>query len=337
MGGVISIGLYPFLTSPIQRLAILTLAAICIIFVAAILIGPAGKSLFPRPSSPERMARFDSNKVIVGGKEFLEQDILCELVARVIEKNNPDLKVERRFKGNGTYAVYSELQQGKIDLYVEYTGTALAYLLKLPMEKAKQTPFNEFEDLFRDMNLTWLDPLGFNNSYCLVMLKQRAEELNVSSISDLSKVAGKLRIKGTKEFHMRPDGLSELQRVYGLDFAETDVVLEEKRYSALRNGEMDVTSGFATDPELYFEEDIFIKLQDDRNFFPSYFAAPLLHRDVINRFPNIKTSLGKLAGAISDRDMASLTSQGIEKGFDQRFDPIGLRVLIDKFIKDKKF
>lgn len=317
------------------RLPLLTLAGICTLYLIIILGGPARRILFPTSDNPKRMARLKTSKVVVGGKEYLEQSILCELMARLIERDNPNLTVERHFRLHGTLAVYAALQLGEIDLYVEYTGTALFYLLKLPLEEVKDKQIAELNDLFRDMNLEWLEPLGYSNSYVLVMLRQKAEQLGVTSISELSSVSHNLRLRGTNEFCVRPDGLPGLQREYGLHFASQDIVLEQNRYHALRNGEMDVTSGFATDPEINLEDNTFIVLEDDRQFFPSYYAIPLVHCNLLTRFPSIKMSLGKVAGAISEKEMARLLDKGIELGFDQKPDSIGVRALVDRFLREK--
>lgn len=335
LGIIVSVVLYLILQQPIARLIFMALAITCTIFVVYVLVGPARRILLQKPYHPKRTERFSKRKVIVGAKEFLEQDFLCEIVARVIENDNPDMTVERRFRGHGTWPVYGLLQDGEIDLYVEYTGTALTFLRGLTLEEAREKSPWEIEGLFRERNLIMLEPLGYDSGYVLVMLRQKAENLAIASISDLSRVSGELTFKGTKEFNERPDGFDPLQKEYGLYFAVKDVVLEENRYDALRNGEMHVTSGFAADNEIILEEDTFITLRDDRHFFPSGYAAPLVHQDLIDCFPRIEESLAKLAGAIRPKDIASLTHEGIEKGFDKRLDPAGIRILVNNLLKDK--
>jgi osmoprotectant transport system substrate-binding protein len=335
LGIPVSVVLYLSLQPPVVRLIFLVLAIACTVFVVAVLVGPARRILFPKSYNPKRMARFSVPKVIVGGKEFLEQDLLCEIVARVIEKDNPNMTVERRFREHGTWSIYSALQEGEIDLYVEYTGTALAYLRRLPVEEMRQKEVSQFRDLFRDQNLVMLEPLDYDSGYVIVMLRRKAEELTVTSISDLSRHAGELTFKGTKEFDKRPDGFVMLEQGYGLHFGGKDIVLEENRYYALRNGEMDVTSGFAADPEIVLEEDTFIKLLDDRQLFRSSYAAPLVHKDLIDAFPEIEKSLSKLARVIGEREMAGLTHEAVERGLDRKLDPTGIRVLVGRFLKDK--
>jgi len=331
----VSVVLYLSLQPLIVRLVFLALAVACTLFVVAILAGQARRILFPKSYNPKRAARFSVPKVIVGGKNFLEQDLLCEILARVIEKGNPGITVERRFREHGTWSVYSALQEGDIDLYVEYTATAFAYLRKLQPQEIRQKEVSEFRDLFRDQHLIMLEPLGYDSGYVIVMLRRKAGELAITSISDLGRYAAGLTFKGTYEFDKRPDGFSVLEQGYGLHFGAKDIVLEENRYYALRSGGMDVTSGFGADPEVILEEDTFVKLLDDRQLFPSSYATPLLHQDLLDTFPDMGPSLEKLTGAISEREMASLTHEAIQKGFNRKLDPTGIRVLVDRFLKEK--
>ncbi len=329
---IITIILSAVLQQSVALLVSLALLIICTIFVLYILLGPERKTLLQKPPHPKRKERFSENKVIVGAKEFLEQAFLCEIVARVIERDNPDLKVLRSFEGPGTRPVYDALNEGKIDLYVEYTGTALTYLGDKSLEEAKNKSAWEV-GLFRGQDLVMMQSLGYDSGYVLVMLRKRANELNITSISDLSKVSGELTFKGTKEFDKRPDGFKALQKEYGLYFAVKDVVLEQNRYDALLAGEMDVTSGFAADPEIILEKDTFMKLDDDRELFPSGHAFPLVHQDLINRFPKILESLKKLEGAIGPEDIARLNHEGIKKNFHQRLNRDGIRNLVNRFLK----
>jgi osmoprotectant transport system substrate-binding protein len=327
--------LYLFLQPRIVRLVFLALAVACTLSVVAILAGQARRILFPKSYNAKRAARFGVRKVIVGGKEFLEQDLLCEILARVIEKGNPGMTVERRFREHGTWSVYSGLQEGEIDLYVEYTGTASVYLRKLPLEEMRQKQVSELRALFRDQHLIMLEPLGYDSRYVIVMLRRKAQELAITCISDLSRHAAELTFKGTYEFDKRPDGFAVLEREYGLHFGAKDIVLEENRYHALRSGAMDVTSGFAADREIILEKDTFAKLRDDRELFPSNYAAPLVHQDLLDAFPNIEKSLAKLEGAISEKEIANLTHEATEKGFDRKLDPTGIRMLVNRFLRDK--
>jgi osmoprotectant transport system substrate-binding protein len=325
-----------FITNlPALRLVFLTIIGICVLYMVITLFGPARRDLYPTADNPKRTARFKKSRVVVGGKEFIEQSILCELVARVIEIDNPELDVRRRFRLDGTLDAYHELQQGEIDLYVEYTGTALFYLLKLPIEEVRSKKEYELNDLFRDQNLIWLDALGFNNAYVMVMMRQKAESLGITNISELSRISRDLRFRGTKEFSCRPDGLPGLQQRYELYFKSDDIVLIQNRYRALRNKEMDVTSGFLTDPEINLEGDKFIKLKDDKQFFPTYYAKPFVHRDLIACFPGIETSLRKLAGLIDEEEMAQLIRQGNEKNLNSKQNREGLEALVSRFLREK--
>jgi len=243
-------------------------------------------------------------KVVIGSKDFTENKILAEIMAQLIE-NNTDLKVERKINMGGTFVCFEAMKKGQIDIYPEYTGTGLTAQLKLPVETAPEKVYNtvstEFEKQFQ---IRWLKPIGFNNTYALAVPQELASENNLESISDLRDFSKYLVFGAEHEFFNREDGYDGLIKVYELTFkniAKMDVSL---KYQAIGQGKMDVTDAFTTDGQL---KALNLKvLQDDKNFFPPYYAAPIVRNEVLENNPQLEEILNKLAGTIDDQKMQEL-------------------------------
>ncbi len=283
-----------------------------------------------------RIERLKKKKLVVGRKNFLEQDILCELVASVIENDNPDLEVIRG-RQRETRNNYNQLRLGEIDLYIEYTGTAVVELLKLPVKKAKSANPETLNRLFTDRNLKWLPKLGFNNSYAIVMLKETADSLGIRKISDLSRISHDLTFALEDEFYLREsDGYQAFKQKYGLrvDDEKLQLVRKDFKYKPLINNQADVGIGYTTDPELVLGGQ-FDTLEDDKNFFPPYYAAPLVHQEVLKKFPNIEGSLNSLAGQISKQDMATLIKQAKNSDFLKSRNQEVLKNMVVDFLNKK--
>jgi len=284
-----------------------------------------------------RMQRLENKKLVVGRKNFLEQDILCEIMARVIETENPELEVVRGVRRE-TRNNYNQLRLGEIDLYVEYTGTAIVELLNLPVHKAANATLTTLNSLFLDRNLKWLQPLGFNNTYVIVMLKQTADSLGIEAISDLSEFAHELTFAFDDEFYLREaDGYEAFKRQYDLEINDERLRLVRKDFKLvpLIKKEAEVATAYATDPELMLQGDKFVILEDDKDFFPPYHAAPLVHQEVLELFPNIEKSLNSLSGQISELEMATLIEQAQNSGFHPTRNPEVLTDIVDNFLHQK--
>ncbi len=243
-------------------------------------------------------------KVVIGSKDFTENKILAEIMAQLIE-NNTDIKVERKINMGGTFVCFEAMKKGQIDIYPEYTGTGLTAQLKLPVEtdpeKVYATVSTEFEKQFQ---IKWLKPIGFNNTYALAVPQELASKNNLESISDLGNFAKDLVFGAEHEFFNREDGYDGLIKVYDLTFkniAKMDVSL---KYQAIGQGKMDVTDAFTTDGQL---KALNLKvLKDDKNFFPPYYAAPIVRDEVLESNPQLEELLNKLAGTIDDQKMQEL-------------------------------
>ncbi len=250
--------------------------------------------------------------VRVGAKNFTEQEIVAELVAQLIERYT-DLTVERRFGLGGTGVCHAALVTGQLDLYVEYTGTAVLDILKQPAAGGRDEVLQQVARAYlEEFDLEWLAPLGFNNTYALSVRGKVAEEKGWRTVSDLIPAADRLRAGFTSEFIERPDGYPGLTRVYGLRFGSVTDLDPGLMCQAVSEGQVDVISAFATDSRLLVYG--LAMLRDDRGFFPPYDAAPVVRGELLQAHPELRAALLPLAGAIDDETMRSLNHQVDEQG-----------------------
>ena len=253
----------------------------------------------------------DGRVVTIGTKNFTEQLVLGELMAQLIEART-DLRVERRFNLGGTMISHGALKSGGIDLYAEYTGTALTAILKQAAitdpDRAYETVAREYRQRF---SAEWLSPFGFNNTYAITVRKSDATSRNLRRISDLIAISGTLRAGFTAEFSERPDGYPGLRRAYGLQFREVRDLDPALMYQAIANGEVEVICAFATDGRIAAFE--LQPLRDDRGFFPPYQAAPVIRTEVLHSHPELRDVLELLAGRLDDATMQRLNFEVDEK------------------------
>ncbi len=242
-----------------------------------------------------------ADTVRIGAKNFTEQEVLGELVAQLIERHT-DLRVERKFGLGGTGVCHSALVAGELDIYVEYTGTALLNVLKQHAQTDADKVFRIVSSAYRDQfDLEWLPPIGFSNTYAIAVRSADAEVRGWLTISDLARASRGLTGGFTSEFMERPDGFPGLRRVYGLDFARTADLDPGLMYKALADGQVDVICAFATDGRIAAYK--LHVLHDDRSFFPPYDAAPVIRKALLRDHPEIRDALTPLAGTIGDREM----------------------------------
>ena len=245
-----------------------------------------------------------SDKIVVGSKDFTENKILAEMMAQLIESKT-DLSVERKLNMGGTFVCFEALKKGEIDLYPEYTGTALTAQLKRPVDpdpdKVYRIVSEEFEKQFK---ITWLKPLGLNNTYAIAMPRKLAEKNGIESIGDLAKKPGQFTYGADHEFFNREDGYNGLVKAYGLSFKGVSKMNMSLKYQAISSGKMDLTDVFQTDGQLKaFDLKV---LKDDKHFFPPYYAAPIVRDETLKKYPKLREALDSLGGKISDETMREL-------------------------------
>ena len=246
----------------------------------------------------------DARTIRIGSKNFTEQLILGELMGQLIETHT-DLSVERRFNLGGTMISHGALVSGGIDLYAEYTGTALTAVLERSVipdpARAYEVVDREYRQRF---SAEWLQPFGFNNTYAITIRRFDATSRDLRTISDLIPVAASLRAGFSAEFSERPDGYPGIRSAYGLRFGEVRDLDPALMYQAIASGEVDVIAAFATDGRI--EAFDLQPLEDDRRFFPPYQAAPVIRTETLQAHPELAQVLGLLAGVIDDATMQRL-------------------------------
>ncbi|NMD69072.1 ABC transporter permease subunit [Bacillus sp. DNRA2] len=243
-------------------------------------------------------------KIVIGSKNFTEQLILGNMLADLIESKT-DLDVERKLNLGGSQVAFSALNNGDIDLYVEYTGTGLVNILKEELVADPDEVYDIVHSKFKSQyGIDLLKPLGFNNTYALAVRQDTASQYGLETISDLAKVSSDLIMGPTIEFPNREDGLIGLAKQYNLNFSEVKAVDGGLRYTALENHKSDVIDAFSTDGLL---EAFHLKvLEDDKGFFPPYYAVPIVKSETLAEHPELKSVLNSLAGKLNDDKMREL-------------------------------
>jgi osmoprotectant transport system substrate-binding protein len=243
-----------------------------------------------------------SSGLTVGSKNFTEQLVLGELLAQYLARFTA-VPIDRRFYLAGTYICHQALLSGRIDMYVEYTGTALVAILKEKPVSDHAAVFNTVKDLYaRRFGLEVFPSLGFDNTFAMVMRGNDARRLRLKTLSDAAAVSSQLRLGVGYEFLERPDGYKGLSAKYGFKFAEAPRVMDlGLLYRALQNNQVDMVAGSNTDG-LIAALDLVV-LEDDRHYFPPYDAVPIVRRATLERHPEVGAALQKLSGRISAEDM----------------------------------
>jgi len=243
-----------------------------------------------------------SGRIIVGSKNFSEQVVLAEFMAQHIEARM-HVPVERRFYLAGSYIVHQAVLADRIDIYPEYTGTALTAILKEAPNWDANAVFNNVREQYeKQFHLTVISPLGFNNSFAMVMRGADARRLGISKLSQAKAYAPQWTFGCGYEFLERPDGYAGFVHRYGLTFADKPRVMDlGLLYRALKDHQLDLAAGNGTDG-LIAALDMTV-LDDDLHYFPPYEAVPVVNDDVLHRFPQLASTLNELANTISDDEM----------------------------------
>jgi glycine betaine/choline ABC-type transport system substrate-binding protein len=272
--------------------------------------------------------------ITIGGKDFTEQSVLCEMMAILIEENT-DLRVDRRPFLGGTMVCFNGLRGGELDAYAEYTGTGLVNILgRDAMSDPNETLSVVRQAFTEEYNLTWLEPFGFNNTYTLTMRREQAEELGIRTFSDLARhiTSGnepQLTAGFTFEFLDRPDGYRGLCEAYGFEFIDEPRGFDPGlMYKACADGELDVICAFATDGRIAAFD--LVTLEDDRQFFPPYYAAPLIRNETLEAHPELRDLLNQLGGLIDDETMQQLNYQVDRKDNPRRARDVAREFLIEQ-------
>jgi osmoprotectant transport system substrate-binding protein len=262
--------------------------------------------LVPGPAKAEK-------EITVGGKNFTEQYILANFAKILLEENGFDVNMKT---GVGSSVARQSLEHGQIDMYFEYTGTGYTVFLKQDDKDIMSDAEKVYEYVKKadaKNGLLWLEPLQFNNTYTLLMREDQAKELGISSISDLAEYMNdnpdELTIGVNAEFWERPDGFKPLMKLYDfrVPYGKVKKMDSGLVYQALRDKNVDVSMGFATDGRISAFG--FVTLEDDKNYFPTYNPSPVVRKDALEKYPELKEIFRPLSKKLTTDEMQKLNAQ----------------------------
>lgn len=245
------------------------------------------------------------NRIVIASKNFTEQIILAELLAQHIQART-GLAVEQRVNLGGTLICHQALLAGAVDLYVEYTGTALTAILGEETIGDPAAVYRQVKaEYIQRFDVEWMEPLGFENTFAIVVRGEDARRLKLQTISDVARYAPEWRAGFGYEFMGRPDGFAGLAATYGLGFSRSPRTMElGLLYRALKEKQVDIVAGNSTDGVIAALD--LVVLEDDRHYFPPYQAAAVVRRAVLDRHPGLRAALDELAGLFSEEEMRRL-------------------------------
>lgn len=228
-------------------------------------------------------------------------DLLKAKLKGVKVENKPDLA--------STIVAWTSLQNGQLDAFSEYTGTGLVDILKKPVNSNPDQVYQTVkQDYAQQYHIDWLNPIGFNNTYAIAVPKAVAEKYHLKTISDLASMSSQMVFGADPEFFTRQDdGYPALLNKYGLHFQSTKQIDVGLKYEAVANNQIQVTDAYSTDGELIKYN--LVVLQDNKNLFPPYYAAPIVREDTLKAHPEVKSILNELGGEIDDETMKQLNYQ----------------------------
>jgi len=252
------------------------------------------------------MAFAQGGKVVVSNKPFTESHILAEIMVQLLRRHT-DLTVERLIIEGGTTSIlHPAIVRGDIDIYPEYTGTSWQEVLRKdevvsdPLELYERVK-KEYEERF---GLVYLPLFGFNNTFTLAVRRESAEKDNLKTFSDLARVSERYVFGAEPDFFERKDGYDNLVKTYGFRFKTVKQMAIALKYPAIVSREVDVIDAFSTDGLL--KKFDLVVLEDDKQYFPSYFCAPVVRKATLEKYPVIAEVLGRLQGLITDEVMTEM-------------------------------
>lgn len=249
--------------------------------------------------------------IVVGSKDYTEQLVLGNIYADLLEEYT-DYNIERKLN-MGTTILWNSMIEKKVDVCVDYTGTILMNVMKEQPKGTADDVYNHVKDtVLKDYDLELLNPIGFNNTYTLAMERDVAKKYDINTYSDLADRSSELVFSPTLQFENRDDGLPGLKKYYDMNFKDVKSMDGALRYQALTSGEAQVVDAFATDG-LLKKFDLKV-LEDDKEFFPPYYATPVVNNELIKEHPEVKEVLNKLSGQIDEETMIKLNYKVDELG-----------------------
>jgi osmoprotectant transport system substrate-binding protein len=245
----------------------------------------------------------DSGKEItIGSKNYTENLLLADMMVDLIEAKT-DIKVNKKVNLGGSNVVWTALKANEIQLYPDYTGTVVANYYQEKTGTAEET-LAKAKSLVKQDGLEFLDSFGFNDTYTLAVTQETVDKYHLKTYSDLAKVAPKLVLGVEFEFLDRDDGYPGLKKLYNMNFKTAKGMDHGIMYQAITAGETDVTNAYSTDAQI--KANNLVVLQDDKEFFPPYYAAPIIRQDTLKKYPELVDVLKSMQGKITEEDMQEL-------------------------------
>jgi osmoprotectant transport system substrate-binding protein len=282
--------------------------ALTFVMVAALVAMMSACGFSPPAGGSTSSAASSGGPIIVGSKSFTENILIGNMMYDLLKANLKGVTIQNKANLGGTMVPWNALQSGQIDMYCEYTGTGLVNILKLPVthdpDAAYQTVKEQYPQKF---HIDWLSPIGFNDTYAVAVPQAVAAKYHLKTISDLAPVASQLVFGAEPEYFTRPDGYAGLTGAFGLHFSAKKELNVGLKYEAVANNQVQVIDVFSTDGDLIKYN--MVVLQDDKHFFPPYYAAPIVREDTLKAHPEVSTILNKLAGKLDDATMQKLNYQ----------------------------
>jgi len=286
---------FDFLLKKLESLSFKkTIIALSIISVVAFVM-----IIFPLLNFKEK------EEIVIAGKLGSEPEILINMYKLLIE-NETDLKVQLKPGLGKTSFVFNALKSGSIDIYPEFTGTAISEFLKEEaINNNQEDVYHQAKDgMLNKFSMVMLRPMSYNNTYALAVSKQMAEAYHLQTISDIKSIQETIKAGFTLEFNDREDGYLGIQNRYGITLSNITTMEPKLRYQAIESGNIDLLDAYSTDSEI--RQYHLLVLADDQQLFPPYQGAPLLRKETLEKYPEIETALNKLANQITDDEMREM-------------------------------
>lgn len=259
-------------------------------------------------SEEDSSASTSDKKLVVGAKNFTEQFVLSKILSIYLKENGYEVEEKSNM---ASQVVRQALENKQVDLYWEYTGTSLVTYNKLDPISDSVKAYEKVKEVDKENGIVWLEPSSVNNTYTLMMKEDQVKELGIKSISNLADYLkdDELTLGTDAEFATRPDGIKGVEKEYGFAFGSANIKKMDVGlfYQALRDGQVDVATGFATDSRIKAFN--LVNLEDDKQFFPAYNAAITIHEESLEKYPELEELLKPLAEKLTTESMTDLNYQ----------------------------
>lgn len=247
----------------------------------------------------------NSGDIIIASKDFTEQDILGELLAQQIE-DTTNLKVVRRPRLGGSFVCHQAITAGRIDAYIEYTGTAFTGILKQAVINDPRVVYEKLKQAYaQQFQLEVMPSLGFENTFAIIIRGEDAQRYNIQTLSEAAQYTPQWRGGFGYEFLEREDGFPGLAKTYNLEFNKPPQIMDLGLiYRALIQKQVDMVAGNSTDGQIA-RLGLFV-LKDDKQYFPPYEATPIVRKETLKKYPQIRNAINQITGKISADEMRQL-------------------------------